>query len=52
MLVAENVTIMVGAEERTVDIYVNKHGNLELRGIGSVVYYMLEEEISFVPAED
>jgi hypothetical protein len=50
-LIAENVQIAVGAEFRSVYIYVNKYGNLELRGIGAVVHDMLDEEISFVPAE-
>lgn len=44
-LVAENVKIKVGDEERVVDIYVNENGNLVLEGIGSVLYEMHNDEL-------
>lgn len=39
--------VLVDGEEVEINIYRNEKGNLELKGIGSVYYDMLDEELSF-----
>lgn len=51
-LVAKDVNIGIGDYSRAVDIYVNKEGNLELRGVLSVNYEMLDEELILTPVNE
>lgn len=44
--------VRVGSEEREVDISVNEKGNLVLKGIGSVYYELLNEELEFWPVHN
>lgn len=44
-LIAKNVNIKISNKDTKIDIYVNEKGNLVFKGIGSVYYDLLEEEL-------